>query len=321
MMASKRSHEKLIARSLDERKAIYSFTTHCKICQSSKLQFIGKKLGNYSKKMYYFYRCAECEYIFVANPDTDFENIYNMSYYRGKGVDPGVNYLFEFEHTDKTIRQYEWRGITNSVTKLMQLFNKRVDNNFMWLDYGCGTGSLVKYIQKHIGCTSLGYEEGIIKKFAINNGITILNSKDFDNYQGAFDMVTAIEVFEHVLDPIEVLKRIRSLLKPEGIFFYTTGNAGKFKVNFLQWNYVKPEIHISYFEPKTMEYALKRCGFKALYLEDNISFDKGIIIFKILKTLGVKKIALWQMLCPWNFITWIVNRKYGVSLFPIGQAI
>ena len=66
----------------------------------------------------------------------------------------------------------------------------------------------------------------------------MLQPDDFDCAQGSFDVVTAIEVIEHVLDPVAELRRIRALLRPGGLLFLTTGNAKPYSKRLLTWGYL-----------------------------------------------------------------------------------
>ena len=114
---------------------------------------------------------------------------------------------------------------------------------------------------------------------------------------------------------------IRSLLKPGGIFFFTTGNAKPWRGRLLEWSYTAcPEVHISFFEPESLILALQKTGFEA---RQGISLNGfvGIIKYKVMKTLGLKnKNRIIDML-PWRLLSSIVDSNYHVSQFPIGVAI
>jgi len=80
-------------------------STLCKICQSN-VEEIGYKLGLEDGREYFLLRCANCQFAFVENPRTDYINIYSEAYYRGTGIDPLIDYTYELENPNKTIRVY-----------------------------------------------------------------------------------------------------------------------------------------------------------------------------------------------------------------------
>ena len=61
-------------------------------------------------------------------------------------------------------------------------------------------------------------------------------------------MVTAIEVLEHLTDPMPVLHTIATVLRPGGILFVTTGNAAPHRAHLDRWSYVVPDVHVSFYE-------------------------------------------------------------------------
>jgi SAM-dependent methyltransferase len=166
---------------------------------------------------------------------------------------------------------------------------------------------------------AVGFEEGSIRRIAEKVGIPFLSAEELNARQGMFDVVTAIEVLEHVEDPLIVLRKIRALLKPGGLFFYTTGNAQPYRHKLLEWRYVVPEIHISYYEPETLRRALVRAGFKAEFRGSIHGFG-DIIRFKILKNLGFRQNARWHILMPWRILTKLADARYQISSHPIGWA-
>ena len=79
-----------------------------------------------------------CRYAYIAEPWTEFARIYDDAYYAGMGADPLVDYQFELEEPDATIRVYEWRGIVRLVETLLGGLD-----GIRWLDFGAGNGGLV----------------------------------------------------------------------------------------------------------------------------------------------------------------------------------
>ncbi len=283
----------------------------CRVC-NSPTQPIGEKLGRFSKSIYHLYHCPECRYSFVADPWLDYDRIYSMDYYRGKRGDPLVDYLFELEHPADTIRRYEWEGIVRLVQSLLPLTPTRE-----WLDFGCGNGGFVRFVNERRLSRIVGFEEGAICGEAARRGVPLVSRAQLDRMQGSFDIVTAIEVLEHVPDPVSMLRRIRLLLKPGGLLFLTTGNARPHRKGLLRWRYVVPEIHVSFFEPETMALAMKLAGMKPEFRGFLPGFEQ-IIRFKVLKNLGVKSSSWLERLMPWAWISRIVDKRVQVTAHPIG---
>ena len=288
----------------------------CKICQSP-VEKIGYKLGLEDGRKYFLLRCLNCRFSFVENPRTDYANIYSEAYYRGSGIDPSVDYIYELENPKKTVRVYEWSGILKTI---QALFLKPLDSKVRWLDYGCGNGGLIRYVRTVTDCEINGYDEGWIVEKAVEYGIPITRQKE-QLGSSKYDIVTAIEVLEHVENPLAVLKEIRNFLAPGGLFFFTTGNAQVHRENLLNWSYFSPEIHVSLYEPVTMELALEKMGFQSFFPSLPPSGWSDIIRFKILKNLGVRQANWLEKIIPWKWITPIVDQSMKISAHPLGWAV
>src|SRR5260370_32213083 len=111
----------------------------CPICSTASA-FYGRRYGALRKRDFDLHRCPTCHLAFVANPWIEFNSIYSESYYSGKGADPLLDYVFELEHPDRTIRRSEWKGILKAVNHLHP-----VTNATRWMDYGCGNGGPGRY--------------------------------------------------------------------------------------------------------------------------------------------------------------------------------
>lgn len=240
--------------------------------------------------------------------------LYNEDYYLGKGADPLVDYVYEQDHPDRTIRQFEWRGTVRVARSLLgQLMPET-----RWLDFGCGNGGLVRYVRQHVGCDIAGYDSGWAASRAKQLGVQILDEAELASREGTYDLVTAMEVIEHVPDPLDVLRQIRRLLRPGGTLLLTTGNAKPFRDNLLNWRYLRPDIHVSYFEPETVERAMKIAGFEPDYPGFVPGYD-DIIRFKLLKNLR-RRDAMWvHSLVPWSLASRALDWGLRITALPIGR--
>jgi SAM-dependent methyltransferase len=188
-----------------------------------------------------------------------------------------------------------------------------------WLDYGCGNGGLVKYLRgKNVD--AVGFDEGAIVPVARARGIPVLTGPELEAEVGHFSVVTMIEVIEHVPDPLPLLHKIRSLLKPGGILFLTTGNSAPYRRRFVDWRYVMPDIHVSYFDPHNMQMALQVTGFNPELVKCSAGWD-DIIRFKVLKTLRWREVGVLEQSIPWRIISPLINHQTKSSHHPIGRAV
>lgn len=285
-------------------------SARCTICQAPAFA-IGSKVGKWRSEEYHLVRCGSCAFAFVTNPSVDYENIYSEEYYAGRGADKLVNYSFELENAAKTIRTFEWRGIQKIVGSLVPL-----DPNTRWLDYGCGSGGLVRYLRtKNIQAD--GYEQSPIVPIARKMGIPILDSDDLLSRSGYYDVISVIEVIEHLVEPRAFFEQVSRLLRPGGVAFFTTGNALPVRANLLSWSYFIPEIHVGLYEPQSLEKILTLTGFQPRYLGWKAGYD-DVITFKILKNLRFDHTLPIFNLIPLSPVPYLADKKFGVSAFPIG---
>lgn len=225
-----------------------------------------------------------------------------------------IDYVYELESPQSTVRVHEWQGILDVVKHLVP-----VDSSTQWLDFGCGNGGLVRYCRELQKCPIVGFEEGWIRSKVREANIPCLDRTQLDAMNGAFDVVTAIEVLEHVENPLEALRRIRALLKPGGLFFYTTGNAQPYRHRLTEWRYVVPEIHISFYEPQSLRQALIQSGFRPEFRGYLPGFT-GIIRYKLLKNLGLRRRSSLENVVPWGLLSRLADSHFKITAHPIAWA-
>jgi SAM-dependent methyltransferase len=273
----------------------------------------GTVVGRFVPKRFYLRHCPACRFSFVENP-LDPHVVYDQRYYKGRGADPLVDYTGEVKDVTRTIRVYEWRGIARVVAALTAL-----ESGTRWLDFGCGTGGLVRHIRNTVGAEAWGFEQGEAERLAASAGTPLIRQDELVSSKGSFDVITAIEVVEHMPRPVEALREMRKLVRPGGLLFLTTGNALPYRGRIEAWRYVIPEIHVSFFEPTTLAIALTAAGFEPAYPRFVAGYT-DIIRFKILKNLGRRRRSRLEAFVPWSLVASLVDWRLGVSAHPVGWA-
>ncbi len=239
----------------------------CNLCGGNNTRKICTKNGRFSGLPFDLVKCRDCG-LFYLNPRLSEETLlrfYNTDYYSGRSDES--NYFLEFERQSNT---YE-------IDFQVSVLKKLVPAPAKILDVGCGLGTLLRALERE------GYEvEGIeispvAADFAKKNGLHVVCG-DFcetERARNEYDAIVAIEVVEHVYNPMEFFRRAYDSLKPGGIFYCTTGNFQNFTWQHALFGrasvdcYIVPEEHVVLYSTDTMKRYYQKAGFsRALQLTD-----------------------------------------------------
>jgi 2-polyprenyl-3-methyl-5-hydroxy-6-metoxy-1,4-benzoquinol methylase len=132
------------------------------------------------------------------------------------------------------------------------------------LDIGAGSGILVQAAQE-MGFSAQGVEpsEWLQKKATELNLPVELGTFPNDACNGPYDVITIIDVIEHVNNPLTLLQEAYKVLKKDGIIVVITPDVGSIAAKLLQYKWWHFRIaHIGYFTKKNLDLALTTANFK-----------------------------------------------------------
>lgn len=315
--------------SLDSQPtAAVATAARCRCCESDQLDSPGTKRGRFHPRDFRFFRCRDCGFLFVE-PVTDF-SIYDDAYYDGRGPDPLVNYREEYQHYATTPRRYEFENLValaaDHLSGTTARARGRPPSPVQWLDFGCGAGGLLKYLRDldglelrsgRVPVIPVGHDVGsYAQRLQSDDGFEILESEALEKTAaGRFDVITCIEVVEHIPRPRPMFESLARCLKPGGLLILTTGNLASPLARWqgIEFAYCIPEIHISLFTPELLARLYAEVGLVPVRLR----FD-GMLKFRFLKNLARLPI-FGKILTPLatlppalRFADWL----FGVSAMP-----
>jgi SAM-dependent methyltransferase len=87
-----------------------------------------------------------------------------------------------------------------------------------------------------------------------------------DYPQGAFDCIRLEHVFEHLLEPVEVLKKCRAMLKPDGLLVMTFPCKASWsrEISSRHWGPLEPPVHLYHHTPASVSLMLESAGLSVL---------------------------------------------------------
>ncbi|MCL2265197.1 MAG: methyltransferase domain-containing protein [Treponema sp.] len=243
---------------------------NCPVCRGNTPK---KSTARFNDRTYK--RCPECGVIYMdrINPaPVEYEKEYFFESYKNQY---GKTYLEDFENIKKAGKNrlkiisqilsrikgkpsvYKTQGEQNKNCELPSL-----------LDIGCAYGPFLA-AAKEEGFSPAGIDPAQDAVDYVNQKLHITAVRGFfpipnSTLPAPFEVITMWYVIEHFKDCVTVLTEIKKLLKPNGIFAFSTpsfsgisgkSNLGKFLSN-------SPADHFTVWSPKMIKKALSLAGFK-----------------------------------------------------------
>ncbi len=238
---------------------------HCLVCGGPDLEIVRTEKNSKSSHpdlKFYFERdsvlvaCSTCEMAFVKNIPDD-EKFFSALY---AGTDRDVS--IDFKYSGKI-------NIFEQIRKTVLKFRKSGE----LLDIGSGTGAFLYFMKDHF--TATGVELGAAaREYAVSQGLKVIaapiEALPFENQQ--YDVVTIIDVLEHLTYPRQALEEIHRVLKVDGLLYIKVPNykIQAFKQSGLNLLGLSSEgimgnyVHINHFCPQSLQEICKKSGFNVL---------------------------------------------------------
>ncbi|NNJ55246.1 MAG: class I SAM-dependent methyltransferase [Bacteroidia bacterium] len=149
------------------------------------------------------------------------------------------------------------------------------------LDIGAGSGIMVEAAIE-MGYDSIGVEPSKwLQKTATEKGLPIkLGIFPMEGLDDKFDVITLVDVIEHVNNPKQLMQDIQKALAPDGLLVVITPDVDSFLAKRLKWKWWHFRIaHIGYFNSKTMDLVAKASNLKTIkFLRPAWYFNLGYLI-------------------------------------------
>ena len=216
----------------------------CLLCSSCDIRPLGREYAHA-----YLVKCGACALVFCDRVPTPEEL---MKHYAGYPRNQSVSPI--------TVKRYE------RLLESVELYRKL--NRI--LDVGCGDGHFLEVARRR-GWNVFGTE-------FTDEAVSVCRSKRIVMHKGAiqhynadepFDVITSFEVLEHINDGCDHVRKIAGLIRPGGLFYFTTPNFDSLSRRCLggRWVVIEYPEHLVYYTVPTIDRLLSGAGFSRRSIE------------------------------------------------------
>ena len=196
-------------------------------------------------------QCSSCDLIFKDRFPTEvgLKQLYPESYPHFESSGPDV------------ATENAWRQ------KLMRAKSHHQQNgnhaSLRLLDVGCGAGGFVNFAQRE-GYLATGVDPHLPES---RRSERMLRGQPEDLAPQQFDIVSMLNVAEHLTDPLASFANVRGILAPRGTLLVTCpyGDSLARRMYKNEWSHLALEEHLLFWTPISMLNALRKCGFSGRF--------------------------------------------------------
>lgn len=230
----------------------------CHVCEGNRFTVMRQKVRYDIPRV--VVRCRRCGFVFLRPREGSTQDFYEEKSYRKK-----YGPVYQKSSTPREIFEMYYPFQEDIVAKIRPILRK----DMKVLDVGCSAGHFLAALKGKVA-VRVGIELSKREAAFANRNLGFkVYSKQIEELvfpEGPFDLVTALQVLEHVEDPLGFLFHLKRQLKPDGYLYLELPNLNDpllscYKVpGYADFYYREP--HLSYFTKETLARLLAKAGLK-----------------------------------------------------------
>jgi 2-polyprenyl-3-methyl-5-hydroxy-6-metoxy-1,4-benzoquinol methylase len=249
----------------------------------------------YLRKRFQAKRCKHCSFVFIDPRPTqeELKQLYSDEYFLHDGADFGAH----------SPSDYESAAIRGSV-KFPEILGwiQRYKPSGDFFEIGCGMGYFLEFAKKNgYSVSGIEYTDLGVRTCRTRFGLDVQRGsfEELAPQLDRYDVMFMGDVLEHLVEPLEMLRKAHSMLKPSGVFAAEVPSmfnslTGRIAVSGMRALRTKkkmgmPPYHVNEFTPKTLRRMIMSAGFKHCIIVQRIKPPSAITLRGSLVEKMIKK--------------------------------
>lgn len=228
----------------------------CPLCHSDDLELLTERLRHGPGRVFY---CGTCEIGILDAESGDLKQYYERDYRELHG--PRIGVRSDYEEIFEAYVDYQGQRI--------EMLRPWLEPEARLLEVGCSTGHFLYGVKDLVGeVVGVDYDSGAAAYAAKKCGCRTYGGDLAESGQPerSFDVVCAMQVMEHVDDPVGLAELLRRYLKPEGIVYVEVPNLrdpllSVYGVEAYRSFYFH-DAHMLYMTERSLRTIMERAGFE-----------------------------------------------------------
>lgn len=226
----------------------------CKFCNNSNvIHYKSINSPYYHEKKYILYECKHC-----------LSRFFNINQYS-----ISINELYEKLATSKKnlsikfLKSQYWEDQKRNILQILKKTPRSI------LDVGCRTGDFLMHFEDTI------IREGVeisnyCTEIANKRGLRIYNKNlESINFNKKYDLVSAYNILEHLIDPLSFLDKLSSIINENGLLVILIPTHESLREKLLmkfhkRWHMYVPPEHLNFISKRFLDSYLSNNNFKLI---------------------------------------------------------
>jgi SAM-dependent methyltransferase len=203
-------------------------------------------------------RCEACGLGRAEANSFDPDSYYTGDYFSGKHADGYADY----QGAERTLRREFARTVQ---------FIRKFASSGRLLDVGCAYGFFLQEAKPFFDVAGIELAQDAADHCR-RSGLNVLTGAaepECLRRLGSFDVITLLDVIEHLPSPVETVATLVQHLNPGGILVVTTGDFSALSARLAgaRWRLMTPPQHLWFFSQESMRRMMTQLGFRLEHLD------------------------------------------------------
>ena len=256
--------------------------TVCQICSNKAGNhiFTAREMMLGFRDEFEYFACSQCGCLQIGKIPTNLSRYYPKEYYSFKRLEEGTGWIECLKNYFRRKLMEHFLGNSTLVGKILSMSysnpfpwmkQRQIDFNSRILEVGSGNGKLLVTLS-HYGFKKLtGIDLYIDESISYSCGVTI-HKKRLEDLQDSFNFIMLHHSFEHMPEPLQVLMKLKALLRPAGKILIRIPILGfawrKYGANWVQ---LDPPRHLFLHSVSSFQLLAGKAGF----IVEEVEFDSN----------------------------------------------